>query len=84
MGSRRRFVQAVTRPAVAKVAVWLSDQPRRVAWHGSQEQLAHVLGLSRVTTNRALARLVRAGAVELTGRGIVIADRTHLAAFTGG
>jgi CRP-like cAMP-binding protein len=83
MGSRRRFVQAVTLPAVAKVALWLSEQPGRVAWPGSQDQLAHLLGLSRVTTNRALARLVRAGAVDLTGRGIVIADRTRLAAFTG-
>jgi CRP-like cAMP-binding protein len=85
MASRWRLVQAVTLPAVAKVAVWLSEQPedKRVAWHGSQEQLARVLGLSRVTMNRALARLVRAGAVELTDRGIVIADRTHLAALTG-
>jgi CRP/FNR family cyclic AMP-dependent transcriptional regulator len=86
MAGRRRLVQAVTLPAVARVAVWLTEQTgdQRVAWRGSQEQLAHVLGLSRVTMNRALAQLARAGAVELTVRGIVIADRAQLAPFTGG
>jgi CRP/FNR family transcriptional regulator, cyclic AMP receptor protein len=86
MAGRRRLAQAVTLPAVARVAVWLTEQSagQRVAWRGSQEQLAHVLGLSRVTVNRALARLAEAGAVRLTTRGIVIADRTHLDAFLDG
>ena len=85
MASRRRLVHAVTLPAVARVAVWLSEQTGsgRVAWPGTQEQLAQLLGLSRVTMNRALARLARAGAVELTGHGIVIADRVRLAAMAG-
>jgi CRP/FNR family cyclic AMP-dependent transcriptional regulator len=43
--------------------------------------LARVLGLSRVTVNRALARLSQAGAVELTPYGILIADRTRLNTF---
>ncbi|WP_229075109.1 Crp/Fnr family transcriptional regulator [Actinoplanes sp. DH11] len=51
-----------------------------IAWRGSQEQLARVLGLSRVTVNRALARLTRAGAVTVTPHGIVIADPAALAA----
>jgi CRP-like cAMP-binding protein len=86
MTGRRRLAQAVTLPAVALVAVWLSEQNRdqRVAWRGSQEQLARVLGLSRVTVNRALARLTQAGAVELSARGIVIADRVRLDAFVRG
>jgi CRP/FNR family cyclic AMP-dependent transcriptional regulator len=85
MTGRRRLAQAVTLPAVAQLAAWLSEQNRdqRVAWRGSQEQLARVLGLSRVTVNRALARLTRAGAVELTAHGIVIADRIRLRAFVG-
>lgn len=84
MAGRRRLVHAVTLPAVAQVAAWLAEQSegRRYAWCGSQEQLAHMLGLSRVTTNRALARLARAGAIELTVRGIVIVDRSHLNALT--
>jgi len=51
---------------------------RSVAWRGSQEQPARLLGLSRVTVNRALARLARAGAVELTARGVVISDQRRL------
>jgi CRP/FNR family cyclic AMP-dependent transcriptional regulator len=85
MTGRRRLAQAVTLPAVAQVAAWLSEQnpDQPVAWRGSQEHLARVLGLSRVTVNRALALLTRAGAVELTTHGIVIADRARLAAFAG-
>jgi CRP/FNR family cyclic AMP-dependent transcriptional regulator len=80
---RRRLAQAVTLPAVAQVAAWLTvqDPARRVAWRGSQEQLAQVLGLSRVTVNRALARLTGADAVRITREGIVIADRERLENF---
>jgi CRP/FNR family cyclic AMP-dependent transcriptional regulator len=83
MDGRRRLAQAVTLPAVAQIAVWLNEQngDQRVAWRGSQEQLARILGLSRVTVNRALARLAQAGAVRLTARGIVIADQIRLDAF---
>src|SRR6266542_3876346 len=47
-----------------------------------KEQLARTLGLSRVTVNRALARLSGAGAIRLTARGIVVADRQRLDAFS--
>ncbi|RKN48295.1 Crp/Fnr family transcriptional regulator [Micromonospora endolithica] len=85
MTARRRLAQVATMPAVARVARWLHEQNReqRVAWRGSQEQLARVLGLSRVTVNRALARLAQAGAVTLTDRGIVVADRARLDAIAG-
>nr|WP_230417251.1 helix-turn-helix domain-containing protein [Micromonospora tarapacensis] len=74
------LAQAVTLPAVAQVAAWLNaqDPSDRVAWRGSQEQLARMLGLSRVTVNRALARLTGVGAVRLTGQGIVVTDRRQL------
>jgi CRP/FNR family cyclic AMP-dependent transcriptional regulator len=49
--------------------------------NSSQEHLARLLGLSRVTVNRALARLSRAGAVRRTSHGIVIADRVRLESF---
>jgi CRP-like cAMP-binding protein len=84
MAGRRRLAQAVTLPAAARIAAWLNaqDPADRVAWRGSQEQLARVLGLSRVTVNRALARLTGVGAVQLTSRGIVIADRERLDSLT--
>jgi CRP-like cAMP-binding protein len=83
MTARRRLAQIATLPAVARIAVWLNEQnrDRPVAWRGSQEQLARVLGLSRVTVNRALARLTQAGAVTLTAHGIVITDRARLSTF---
>jgi CRP/FNR family cyclic AMP-dependent transcriptional regulator len=85
MAGRRRLAQAVTLPAVARVAAWLNarDPADRVAWRGSQQQLAQVLGLSRVTVNRALARLAGAGAVRLTTRGILVADRECLGGLAG-
>ncbi|MFG1674950.1 Crp/Fnr family transcriptional regulator [Micromonospora sp. NPDC049282] len=78
---RSRLARAVTLPAVAQVAAWLSEQDRdpRFAWRGSQEQLARVLGLSRVTVNRALAHLSRAGAITVTARGVLIVDHKRLA-----
>ena len=84
MAGRRRLAQALTLPAAARIAAWLNaqDPADRVAWRGSQEQLARVLGLSRVTVNRALARLTGVGAVRLTSRGIVIADRERLDRLT--
>jgi CRP/FNR family cyclic AMP-dependent transcriptional regulator len=73
---RELAAQRAVQPAVARVAGWLLgrsvDGP--VVWRGSQEQLGRLLGLSRVTVNRALGRLARAGAVRLTGRGVVVAD----------
>jgi CRP-like cAMP-binding protein len=84
IADRRRLAQAVTLPAAARVAAWLNaqDPVDRVAWRGSQEQLARMLGLSRVTVNRALKRLTGVGAVGLTSRGIVIADRERLDGLT--
>jgi CRP/FNR family transcriptional regulator, cyclic AMP receptor protein len=79
--TRQRLAEAATLPAVARVAAWLGaqDPARPVAWRASQEQLARVLGLSRVTINRALARLAKAGAVELTSQGVAVVDRQRLA-----
>jgi hypothetical protein len=82
--TQSRLAQAVTLPAVAQVAAWLQaqDPADRVAWRGSQEQLGRLLGLSRVTVNRALARLTGAGAVALTGKGVVVIDRERLGSWS--
>jgi CRP/FNR family cyclic AMP-dependent transcriptional regulator len=81
--ARDRLAEAVALPASARIAAWLHAQNTGdgVAWHGSQEHLARLLGLSRVTVNRALARLSRDGAIRRTSRGIVIADRARLESF---
>lgn len=80
---RERLVQAVALPAISRVAAWLhaQDPTSGVVWRGSQEHLARLLGLSRVTVNRAIVRLTREGAIRPTPHGIVIADRHRLAAL---
>jgi len=80
---RRRFVQATTTTAISRVAGWLSAAPAGdpIAWRGSQQELAHFLGLSRVTVHRALQALVRAGAVQMARPGIRVLDRGRLEAF---
>lgn len=77
---RERLADAATLPAVARVARWLLAAG---AWHGSQEELARALGLSRVTVNRALGRLAGAAAVRLTPGGVRVADPARLAAYAG-
>ena len=73
----------MTLPAVAQVAAWLHAQEPagRIVWRGSQEELARVLGLSRVTVNRALGRLTEAGVVAVTRHGVVAQNRERLAGF---
>lgn len=86
LASQCRLAQSVTLPAVAQVAAWLDTHGRAhaVAWRGSQEDLARALGLSRVTVNRALARLAQADALRLTPSGIVIIDHQRLTLFANG
>jgi CRP/FNR family cyclic AMP-dependent transcriptional regulator len=72
--------RAVPVPAVARVAAWLAGA---TAWRGSQEELARLLGLSRVTVNRALARLAAAGAIRRVRFGIVVLDGERLKSFGG-
>lgn len=85
LAGRRRLAQAVTLPAVARVAAWLGaqDPTDPVAWRGTQEHLGRVLGLSRVTVNRALGHLARRGAVHTMPRGVVVIDRHRLHSAAG-
>ncbi|GLH97540.1 Crp/Fnr family transcriptional regulator [Phytohabitans aurantiacus] len=79
LAQRQRMADAVTLPAVARVARSLLAEG---TWRGSQEELARVLGLSRVTVNRVLGRLAAASAVRLTEGGVRVVNPTRLATYT--
>ncbi|MEV4656590.1 Crp/Fnr family transcriptional regulator [Micromonospora sp. NPDC049301] len=78
--AQTRLTQATTLSGVARVAALLDALSRGGAgeWRGSQDDLARTLGLSRVTVNRALARLVRVGAVRVTTHRVVVTNRLLL------
>ncbi|MEH1128941.1 Crp/Fnr family transcriptional regulator [Micromonospora sp. CPCC 206061] len=76
---QQRMADAVTLPAVARVARSLLAEG---AWRGSQEDLGRALGLSRVTVNRALARLAAESAIRLTPGGVDVTNQARLSTFT--
>ncbi|MDT0342176.1 Crp/Fnr family transcriptional regulator [Streptomyces litchfieldiae] len=77
---RARFTAAATRTTEARLADWLlinagaAGAGGRVPFPGAgtQQDLADHLGVSRVTVNRALARLRRAGLVEVDRCGVLL------------
>ncbi|WP_432110066.1 Crp/Fnr family transcriptional regulator [Streptomyces sp. AA1529] len=74
---QQRLIAAATLPAEARVAAWLLEQAAtapgtRVPLPGGQQALADLLGVTRVTVNRALARLRRDGLVEIRGSVLVL------------
>jgi CRP-like cAMP-binding protein len=79
--TRDSFVDAVALPATVRVAAWLHAQEPSggAVWRHPQEHIGRFLGLSRVTVNRCIARLVRHGAIRSTPQGIVVVDRRRLA-----
>lgn len=63
---QQRLTEAVTLPCEARLAAWLLAAPAEdghVALDGGQRELADLLGVTRVTVNRALARLRRDGLI---------------------
>ena len=61
-----RLTDTVTLPCEARLAAWLLQAPAadgHVVLDGGQRELADLLGVTRVTVNRALARLRRDGLV---------------------
>ncbi|TLS42777.1 Crp/Fnr family transcriptional regulator [Streptomyces montanus] len=73
---QERLTATATLPAEARLAAWLLDRAadtrsRRVPLPGSQQALADLLGVTRVTVNRALARLRRDVLIEVE-RGTVV------------
>mgnify|MGYP000002861706 FL=1 len=82
--------QRSARERVAYLAVWLIDRARatcladngnRVGLPITQVQIADMLGLSLVHTNRTLRQLLREGLVEWKSREIRIPDLDHTAEF---
>ncbi|MDT0318286.1 Crp/Fnr family transcriptional regulator [Streptomyces millisiae] len=69
-----RFTATATLPAEARLAAWLLTEAatRRDSAIpvGTQQDLADLLGLSRVTVNRALTRLRRDGLIAPAGRSV--------------
>ncbi|MER7455714.1 Crp/Fnr family transcriptional regulator [Micromonospora sp. NPDC126480] len=85
--NRERLAATTTRPAVARVAATLLDTANRAGdptWRGSQEELARAAGLTRVTVNRALHRLSRAGVVRVSARCVTVVDAENLARYASG
>lgn len=73
---------------VSRLARWLlaagaSGATPTVRLPAGQQGLAEELGLSRVTVNRALRQLARAGAVSIRLRAIVVLDPAQLASAAG-
>jgi CRP/FNR family transcriptional regulator len=71
---QERVVDALL-PAQARLAAWLlreADPDGTVRLPASQQQLAELLGLTRVTVNRALGTLRRDGLIEQDGRAGVL------------
>ncbi|WP_406444879.1 Crp/Fnr family transcriptional regulator [Streptomyces sp. NBC_01613] len=63
---QHRLTDAVTLPCEARLAAWLLDAPAadgHVTLGGGQRELADLLGVTRVTVNRALSRLRRDGLI---------------------
>jgi CRP/FNR family transcriptional regulator, cyclic AMP receptor protein len=72
---------------VSRLARWLltasvSGATPAVCLPAGQQGLAEELGLSRVTVNRALQQLVRAGLISVRPRAVVILDPARLASAT--
>jgi len=72
-----------------RLARWLlaasaPDATMTVRLPAGQQGLAEELGLSRVTVNRALRQLARAGIISIRPRVIVVLDLAELASAAGG
>jgi CRP/FNR family transcriptional regulator, cyclic AMP receptor protein len=70
---QHRLTDAVTLPCEARLAAWPLDaaaaEARPVSLPGGQRELADLLGVTRVTVNRALSRLRRDGLIRWAGDG---------------
>jgi CRP/FNR family transcriptional regulator, cyclic AMP receptor protein len=86
--TRTALVAQATGSAVSRLAHWLFTASQAgvrpiVRLLAGQQGIAEELGLSRVTVNRALQRLARAGTIRPRSRAIVVLDPVGLAAVAG-
>jgi len=84
-----RFTATATLPTDARLAGWLLEKvgeasDSRVTLPGSQETLADLLGVTRVTINRALMRLRRDGLISVKLRRVDILAPELLRLRAGG
>ncbi|PUB30120.1 CRP/FNR family transcriptional regulator [Promicromonospora sp. AC04] len=74
---QERFADAATLPVEARLATWLLEQAEgssraHIELPGTQQDLADLLGTTRVTINRTLSRMRRDGLVEITGHSVEV------------
>ncbi|MGI5350732.1 Crp/Fnr family transcriptional regulator [Streptomyces sp. CA-250714] len=74
---QQQLAATATLPAEARLSAWLLERAAgvpgcRVPLPGGQQALADLLGVTRVTVNRALARLRRDGVIEVRDRIITV------------
>ncbi|MBV7701062.1 Crp/Fnr family transcriptional regulator [Streptomyces sp. TRM70350] len=74
---QEKITITATMPAEARLAAWLlneaaSDAKGSITLPGTQQVLADLLGVTRVTVNRALSRLRRDGLIEVNRHTIAI------------
>ena len=86
---QRRFAATITLRTEARVAAWLLEEAGaasdcRVTLSGTQESLADLLGVTRVTINRALRRLRRDGLITVRFRTVNILAPELLRPRAGG
>ena len=83
-----RFADTATLTVEARLAAWLLERAgaaagSRLELPGTQQELADLLGTTRVTVTRTLSRMRRDGLVELTGRTVVVLAPELLALRAG-
>ena len=82
---RRARVRSAASGPVARVADWITETSgmadRRIRLVGAQQGLGEELGLSRVSVNRALRTLSRAGAIRVEPATIIVLNPAAVAAF---
>ncbi|SCK10196.1 Crp/Fnr family transcriptional regulator [Streptomyces sp. WMMB 322] len=86
---QEKLTATATMPAEARLAAWLlneaaSDAGGSVRLPGTQQVLADLLGVTRVTVNRALSRLRRDGLIEFDRRTVTVLAPELLALRTHG
>jgi CRP-like cAMP-binding protein len=81
-----RLTDTVTLPCEARLAAWLLAEADsgRVSLPGGQRGLADVLGVTRVTVNRALSRLRRDGLIRQAAGGWIEVLAPELLALRAG
>ncbi len=81
--ARSSFVDVATRPSLGRLAGWLIASARHdeAPMPRPQDELAHHLGMTRVTLNRGLHHLVRAGVITVERQMVTIRHRERLQGF---